>query len=129
MKPLLAEGRYFGCCNASRKLGFLVLSECAYAAGTHVPKHGHENPYFILTLQGGQEETIGARERSYIPSTLAFHPAGEEHSERVGSQGMRCLHVEFQPQWMERHAGISRFLASGAHFQDGRLAWLAKRIH
>lgn len=129
MKTFLSEGHYYGCCHASRQADFLVLSECAYAPGTRVPMHAHENPYFIFTLSGGQEERFGTRERTYVSSTVAFHPAGEEHSESVGREGMRCLHVEFRPQWMERHPTISRFLESGSHFQAGRLAWLAQRIH
>ncbi len=43
MKTFLAEGRYYGCCKVSRKAGFLVLSECAYAPGLHIPQHTHEN--------------------------------------------------------------------------------------
>ena len=129
MKAQLAEGQYYGCCDASKKAGCLLLSECAYAAGICVPRHTHENPYFIFTLNGGQEEWFDGRERTYVPSTLAFHPAGEMHSERVGANGMRCLHVEFGPEWMERHAAISRFLASGWHFQAGRLGWMADSIH
>ncbi|MCI0541309.1 MAG: AraC family transcriptional regulator [Verrucomicrobiales bacterium] len=129
MNARLAEGQYYGCCHASRRAGFLVLSESAYAPGIRVPTHTHENPYFIFTLNGGQVESLGTRERTYLPSTLAFHPAGEAHSERVGAEGMRCLHVEFRREWLGRHAAISRFLSDGTHFQGGRLAWLARRIH
>src|SRR5687768_12771826 len=42
---------------------------------------------------------------------------------------MRCLHVEFGPHWMKRHGEISRFLEDGAHFQGGRLSWLAHRVY
>lgn len=91
--------------------------------------HSHENAYFVFTLNGGQEESFGAQERTYHPSTMAFHPAGEAHSERVGAKGMRCLHVEFRPEWMKRHAEVSRHLHGASHFQDGNLSWLAQRVH
>jgi len=58
------EGQYYGCCDASWKAGFLVLSECAYAPDARVPRHAHENPYLIFTLSGGQEEKFGTRERT-----------------------------------------------------------------
>jgi AraC family transcriptional regulator len=125
----LSEGQYYGCCNPSRKAAFLVLSESTYAPGVRIPRHAHENPYFIFTLSGGQEEAFDTRTRTYLPSTLAFHPAGEIHSETVGAKGMRCLHVEFRAEWIERHTEVSRFLENASHFQGGRFGWLAHRIY
>ncbi len=129
MNKFLPEGRYFGCCNVARKAGALVLSECSYAPGLHIPRHVHENAYFIFALNGGQEESFGTDHRTYTPGTLAFHPAGEAHGEKLGSKGMRCLHVEFGSQWVERHEEVSRVLGDASHFQGGRLSWLAHRVH
>ncbi len=129
MKTFLSEGRYYGCCNVSRRTGPLVLSEYSYGPGLHIPKHAHENAYFIFALNGGQEETFGTCHRAYAPGTLAFHPAGETHCEKLGPKGMRCLHVEFGPQWIGRHAEVSRFLENGSHFQGGRFGWLAQRVY
>jgi AraC family transcriptional regulator len=42
---------------------------------------------------------------------------------------MRCLHVEFGSQWLERHVAISRFFETQSQFQAGRIGWLAQRIH
>src|SRR5208282_1708717 len=119
MRQLLREGRYYGSCSTLRKAGLLVLSECVYAPGLQIPDHAHENPYFIFALGGGQEESFGTRHRTYVPGTLAFHPAGETHGEKIGSLGMRCLHVEFKSDWMQRYAEISRFLEDGSHFDAG----------
>jgi AraC family transcriptional regulator len=129
MKTFLSEGRYYGCCNVSKEAGSFVLSECSYAPKLDIPKHAHENAYFIFALSGGQEESFGTRKRTYVPGTLAFHPAGEAHCEKLGSQGMRCLHVEFRSEWTERHAEVSRFLQNGSHVQGGRFGWLAQRVY
>jgi AraC family transcriptional regulator len=129
MSARLSEGQYYGYCNVSRKAGPLVLSECNYAPGLHIPRHAHENAYFIFALNGGQEESFGTRNRTYVPGTLAFHPAGEAHSEKLSSEGMRCLHVEFRSDWIERHAEVSRFLEKGSHVQGGRFGWLAHRVY
>lgn len=129
MNARLAEGQYYGCCNVARKVGFLVLSECAYPPRLQIPRHAHENPYFIFTLSGSQEELLGGRTRTYNPSTLAFHPAGEVHSEKLGTTGMRCLHVEFRSDWIQRHADVSPVLTTGSDFRGGKLAWLARRIY
>lgn len=129
MNVRLSERRYCGCRYVSKKIGALVVSECSRDPRLRIPNHTHENPYFIFTLNGGQEESFGARNRIYVPGTLAFHPAREAHCEKLGSKGMRCLHVEFRPQWMERHEEISRFLGNGSHFLGGRCGWLAHRVH
>jgi AraC family transcriptional regulator len=129
MNTFLAEGHYYGCCHASRRADRLILSECSYAPGLRIPKHAHENPYMVFTLSGGQEESLGTYRQTYVPSTLAFHPAGETHSETLGQAGMRCLHVEFKPDWVQRHAAVSRFLGNGSQYQGGRLGWFAHRIH
>ena len=125
----LSAGQYFGNSNILKKAGLLVLSECNYAPNACIPKHAHENAYFIFTLNGSQDEVFGMNTRSYLPSTLAFHPAGEIHSEKVGSKGMRCLHVEFGPEWMKRHLEVSRFLEKASDFQGGRFGWLAQRVY
>lgn len=127
--PLLAEGRYFGRCDISRNAGCLILSECAYAPGLRIPRHSHENPYLVFTLSGGQEELTGSRRQSYVPTTLAFHPAGETHSESIGPAGMRCLHVEFRPEWLRRHAEVSKVLTRGSQSTGGPLGWLAHKIY
>lgn len=129
MKLVLPEGNYYGCCNSSKHAGLLVLSECAYAPHLDIPRHAHENAYFIFALSGGQEESFGLRSRTYGPGTLAFHPAGEFHREKLGPTGMRGLHVEFGADWLKRHPEVSRFLENGAHFQGGRFAWLARKVH
>jgi len=78
MKLILPKGSYYGCRNLSRKAGLLVLTESSFEPELRIPRHSHENAYFIFTLSGGQEESFGARNRTYSPGTLAFHPAAGE---------------------------------------------------
>jgi AraC family transcriptional regulator len=129
MKPVLDEGNYYGCCQKSKKAGHLSLSECSYAPNIKIPRHAHQNAYFIFTLSGGQEESFESQTRGYAPGTLAFHPAGEVHCERLGPTGMRALHVEFGSTWIERHPEISRFLENASEFQGGRFGWLAQSVY
>ena len=129
MSTRLKQGQYFGRSHFSRKDASLVISESHYLPDARIPRHAHENPYFILTLSGSQEETVGSQKRIYQPSTLAFHGSGEEHAEQIGPEGMCCLHVEFGAAWLERNSVISRVLSSGAQFEGGRVAWLAGQVH
>jgi len=129
MRPILRRGSYYGRCNVSKNAAHLILSECTYAPRLEIPKHAHENAYFIFALNGSQEESFESRNRTYVPGTLAFHPAGEVHGEKLGSKGMRVLHVEFGAEWIDRHPEVSRFLENGSHFQGGRMGWLASRVY
>ncbi|MFO1500104.1 MAG: AraC family transcriptional regulator [Verrucomicrobiota bacterium] len=129
MSTRLKEGQYFGRPHFSRKEACLVICESRYLPHARIPQHAHDNPYFILTLNGSQEETVGSQKRIYQPSTLAFHGSGEEHAELIGPEGMRCLHVEFGPAWVARNSVISRVLAGGAQFRGGRVAWLGGQVH
>jgi AraC family transcriptional regulator len=129
MNQSFSEGCYYGRSHVSKRAGALVLTESKYASRLKIPRHTHENAYFIFVLNGGQEECFGTRNRTYVPGMLAFHPSGEAHSEKLGFEGMRCLHVEFGRQWMERHEKVSRFVENAAHFDGGRYGWLARRIY
>lgn len=110
-------------------MGSLILTECNYEPGSSYEKHSHVNPYFIFILSGGQEEKYDGRTRTYEVSTSAFHPAGEVHSQRIGSEGLRCLHVEFEKQWSNRHPDTVRIIENALSLQSNVLTMLGRRIH
>lgn len=132
MAPMSAEllaGRYYGQTSGSVRYGDLLLTECVYAPELRISKHSHKNPYLLLTLEGSQSEDYGRRSRLYKRSTLAFHPAHESHSQCIGPDGLRCLHVEFIGKWAERNPGIAGLLEKQADFDRGPLLWLSQRVY
>ena len=66
--------------------------------------------------------------RDYRAGTLVFRPAGEEHSERFGERGGRCLNVEIPSPWLERHAAVRDALLSGLEMRGPRIASIADRL-
>jgi AraC family transcriptional regulator len=129
MKLSLREGQYYGKSLLKLRANGLVLSECRYAPNTIVPHHSHKNPYFNITLEGSQNEDFGEGTREYRPSTVAFHPTDEVHSELIGSKGMRCLHVEFSTGWLQSHCLGAETVRRSMHFEGGQLNWLGLRIY
>jgi len=125
----LSRGCYLGCHNASKQVGSLIVAVSSYGAGRRIPEHRHANPYFIFTLNGGQEEKYGTKRRHYLPSSAVFHPAGETHSEQICTAGMHCLHVEFEDSWRTRHPDVSAVLDCPSSFQSGMIACLARRVY
>jgi len=129
MNLKLPEGQYYGRNLMSMRANGLFLSESGYAPNTSVPRHSHTNSYFNVALDGSQNEDFGEGTREYRSATLAFHPAGEVHSEQIGPKGMRCLHVEFSPGWLQRHCLGAQVIRRPGHFEGGQLNWIGHRIY
>lgn len=125
MRAQLSAGHYFGVKRSQVRMGDLILSECMYALQTELPKHSHENAYMILVLGGTQVEDLNGTQRWYQRDTLALHPAQEMHSQQIGAQGLRYLHVEFGANWLEENPHVSRALEKPAHFDTGRFPLMA----
>jgi AraC family transcriptional regulator len=102
----LLVGNYFGVLCAQVRLGDLILSEDRYGRHTCLPKHSHENSHLILSLNGSQVEHLNGSQRSYQRHVLALHPAGETHSQHIGAEGFRCLHLEFGTQWRHEQSEV-----------------------
>lgn len=105
--------------------GDVLVSENAYAAGSTLPPHLHRHAFLSLTLSGGYVERHGARAVAYAPSSLAFHPAGEEHAVAIGTSDVRCLNVELSPRWTRAADGARRSFVRAV---GGPLAWLARGL-
>lgn len=125
----MSEGHYFGRKRSEMRAGGLILSECSYLPDSAIPRHVHENPYMILSLAGTQRETCADEHHFYKTHTITIHPAQEPHSQKIGSTGFRCLHVEFGADWDKRNPLVSRLLKKRAHFQQSDLQWSMAGIY
>ncbi|MGO8699944.1 MAG: helix-turn-helix transcriptional regulator [Limisphaerales bacterium] len=125
MQSRLSAGDYFGTKRSNLRFDDLILSECSYALNTRLPKHSHENAYIIVVLEGSQVEELKEGRRWYHQKVLALHPAQEAHSQQIGSDGLRCLHVEFGANWLSQNRHVSRALERPAHFDTRRFPGMA----
>lgn len=112
-----------------RELAGFALGETVYPAGLRMPRHGHEPAYITLVLQGGYDESVGAVTRNCKPSTLVFHPAGEEHAITFQHEPVRIFRLEAKPAWLTRVREHSNLFDAPAAFACGPPAQLALRLY
>lgn len=112
-----------------RELPGFALGETIYPAGLRMPRHGHEPAYITLVLQGGYDEAVGPTTRSCTPSTLVFHPAGEEHAIAFQREPVRIFRLEAKPQWLARVREHSNLFDAPTAFESGQPTQLALRLY
>jgi AraC family transcriptional regulator len=129
MGPRLPQGRCYGTTARKAALSGLILSENHFRPGLRIPPHAHCNAYFDIVLNGTQVETSGKRLRRYNPTTVAFSPPDEYHSEQVGDAGLRCLTVEIAAAWLTRFSHMPEILCRDAEFSGGVLHALGLKLY
>src|SRR5688572_12693872 len=95
----LGSGEYLGRIVRRQVLAGLHLVEARYTPGYALPSHSHNQAYFCSIRRGGYEEYYGSRSRTCRPGVLAFHPAGERHSQHMGSIMVVSFNVEVDAVW------------------------------
>lgn len=104
------------------------LAEAIYAPNLELPKHLHHNAGFCLTLRGSYIESEGNRVLECQPSDVKFNPAGDEHSNRYGSENVRVFVIELKKEWLAR-TGARNFVGnSPGVFRNNSIAWLMMKL-
>jgi len=125
----LSQGNFFGEVVNSRRVSDFILNETVYVPGASVPRHSHQNAYFCLVRQGSYTEAYGERTRACGPSTFAYHPPGEVHSERFDRVEVRSFNIEIGGNWPARLRNCSFRLDEPSAFYGGSIADLASRVY
>lgn len=112
---------------SSRPLASFVLTEIAYDSKAYISQHSHQRACFSFVLQGAYKEVYREKVVECRPSHLVFRPAGEVHSDHFGAN-VRCLLVEFEPQWIESFRRNSMILNEPTVYHSHPLMWLATRL-
>ena len=127
MKKLCC-GQFYGDLLNSREVAGAHITETRHQRGLDVPQHCHENAYFCFVRRGTYTERYGQQTRECRPLTLAFHPAGERHSEQLHTS-VRSLNIEFTPQFTSRTSTIRSLFDKPFHFSGGPAIKLATRLN
>ena len=125
----LPAGNFCGSLVHCRQLPGLTFTESIYSPHLKLPKHCHERTYCCFVLQGAYTEQYGCKTRSCSPSTLVFHPSGEEHADLFHEDGGRLFRIEIEPDRVgsiREHTSLSE---TPAEFRGGRLAFLATQLY
>ena len=107
-RPFLVEpGRFLGDPIKSRTVSGISMVDAVYHAGLVLPVHAHQFAYFCWIRSGLYSESYETRKRECVPSTVAFHPAGERHAQSMGCSDVFSFNVELNGEWVDR-TGLCR---------------------
>jgi AraC family transcriptional regulator len=102
MHMKLERGEFLGDTLGSKQIPGIHMQLRQYSAGHTLPVHSHQSAYLCLVRAGIYDEHFGSRTRVCQPGTLAFHPAGEDHYQRVGAEPVVLMNVEMDARWTDR---------------------------
>lgn len=111
----------------SLRVGGLTATHAWFPAGTLLDRHTHDEPVLAVMLTGGFDLRISGRRSACVPATVLTEPAGEPHSNLIGSAGAALAVIQPAPgrDWP---GACARLFDSISHFQDGRIAGLGRRV-
>jgi AraC family transcriptional regulator len=122
------RGEFFGRAVAAGEWGDLLLSETAYARGTFLPKHSHEEPYLTFVLDGGYSERVPGETRTCAARTLVVHAPGETHEDDFRERRARCLNIVLGSAFTKRLGDASHVLGRGGVVTDALVASIGRRV-
>ena len=125
----LEPGSFLGRTVRSYRSDRLNLVESRYGPRFRSDTHSHDHAFCYLVLEGTCTETCVNRTRTCVASNLAFHPAGEPHSDFWNDKGGRCFHLEFDNRWIQRVREYSPVLERPVEFRGGMPVWLAAHLY
>ena len=111
------------------EVGGLNLTEAVYSPTSTLALHAHELACLTFVLDGSCIETIGIHQYDCGPHSLIVKPAGESHSNRYSSAGLRCLIIEVKPERSQAIRQFSRALDSVEHLRGSLFSSLAVRTY
>ena len=82
----------------SAAFGGVQMVEEHYRSATAQPRHWHGFAKVTLVISGSVEETVGGRTEVARALSILVKPAGVEHADRYGSDGLHIFRIGFDPQ-------------------------------
>src|SRR5262245_51823824 len=119
MVTKLASGVFFGRTHHYREIEGITLTESLYGPEVIIPPHEHAVAYFGFVLEDGCREVVHGRQRQRGRGALAFHPAGEVHTNRWYDRTARCFHIQVGSALLGRLQSYSPNLAEPVSFSVG----------
>src|SRR6267142_2971495 len=129
MVTKLASGIFFGRTHYCREVEGITLTESLYGPEVIIPPHEHAAAYFDFVLEGFCREVVHGQARQRGRGSLAFHPAGEVHTNRWYDGAARCFHIQVGSALLDRLHGYSPNLDEPVSFAAGFPQWLAQHVY
>ncbi|HLM62122.1 MAG TPA: helix-turn-helix transcriptional regulator [Pyrinomonadaceae bacterium] len=113
----------------NRQIPGLRLQKTAYRVKSQSSLHSHENARFVFVLQGNFTEMYERKKRECRSLTMIVRPPHEKHAENYYGNGIVCLSVDIQPQWMARLRQYDVNLDYSADFYNPNLSALILKLN
>ncbi|HEY0141820.1 MAG TPA: AraC family transcriptional regulator [Thermoanaerobaculia bacterium] len=128
MALMRKRGEFFGRAVAVGEWADLLVSETAYARGTFLPQHRHEEPYLTFVLDGAYREHVPGETRTCAARTLVVHAPGETHEDDFADRRARCLNIVLGSAFTRRLGDASHLLARGGVYTSPLVASIGRRV-
>jgi AraC family transcriptional regulator len=129
MVTKLAPGVFFGRVRHCRTVAGISLTESIYGPEVIIPPHEHASAYFDFVLEGFCREVVNGQTRQRGPGSLAFHPAGEAHTNCWHDSEARCFHIAVGSAILDRLRAYSPTLDQPVCFPEVPARWLMQRAY
>jgi AraC family transcriptional regulator len=129
MVTKLAPGAYFGRTHRCREVAGITLIESGYGPEEMIPPHEHAAAFFDFVLEGFCREVVQGQARQRGRWSLAFHPAGEVHTNCWHGGDARCFQIEVGSTLLDRLQAYSLILDQPVFFSDGRARGLVQCLY
>jgi AraC family transcriptional regulator len=108
--------------------GFRMV-ERLYGPDLQVPLHSHAYAHLVITLRGKYVNRSNGRKLEFIPWTVGFYPAGEQHSSSYSELGARALHIEITQKKLEIIREICPVLGDRLIVRGEKAAFISEEMH
>lgn len=108
----------------TRETNELTVTLASFPAGAFLVPHTHDRPTFAVILDGGFDLTftspgIGRKRLPSPPGSVFTEPAGERHSNQVGTTGAKVLVIQPDMALAQLPTPFEGLLNRINHFRDG----------
>jgi AraC family transcriptional regulator len=108
-----AANSYFGKLQRRLQTRHVRVCEYAYAGGSRIGRHAHEQPFLSLLLRGHYRERVGGRADELAGPALVVHASGESHHDEFAEDGALICSIDVPPDWLDAAALRGRSLHRG----------------
>lgn len=100
----------------------------AYASGSSMLPHEHDEVLLSIVVQGSFKERVGRAQRDYARGHVALLPAGLSHAQEFGPRGVRQVHFRLQTAWIEYLTDCGLVLDRAPHNRAAIFRHLGDRL-
>jgi AraC family transcriptional regulator len=109
-------------------IGFRLV-ERLYGPDLQVPMHLHAHAHLVIMLRGKYINRSSGRNLEFIPWTVGFYPAGEQHSSSYSELGARALHIDIPQKKLEMIREVCPALGDRLIARDEKSAFISGEMH